>query len=178
MFNKSDAWLESMHKRKGHGTNQFTKAKELGLPIPKSWAKGKPGTFLGKHHTKESKDKISLSMKKAHLEGRLHEWYFNKRTSKAEKYFKKFLSNIENVKSQVPIKKYILDYANSKTKKYFEIDGEQHYTKNGIAHDKERTKFLECFGWECIGRCRWTVFKRLNAIEKKRYIHSIKHKLS
>jgi hypothetical protein len=31
---KSDKWTESMNKRKGKGTNQYTKAKELGLEKP------------------------------------------------------------------------------------------------------------------------------------------------
>lgn len=31
---KSQKWLDAMAARKGHGTNQYTKAKELGLPNP------------------------------------------------------------------------------------------------------------------------------------------------
>ncbi len=32
---KSQAWYDAMHARKGHGSNQYTKAKELGLPQPR-----------------------------------------------------------------------------------------------------------------------------------------------
>ena len=38
--------------------NQFTKARALGLPIPEGSMKGKPGTFAGKYHTEETKQKM------------------------------------------------------------------------------------------------------------------------
>lgn len=60
---KSENWLEAMHRRKGHGTNQFTKAKELGLPVPKGTMTGKTSPWKGKKHTEESKQKISNSMR-------------------------------------------------------------------------------------------------------------------
>jgi hypothetical protein len=41
--------------------NQFTKAKKEGKPIPEGTLKGKPGTFRGKKHTPESKEKMSRS---------------------------------------------------------------------------------------------------------------------
>lgn len=64
----SEKWLEAMHQRKGHGTNQFTKAKKLGLPPPVSPNKGKQ-VWFGKKHSEESKKKISESMRKLIREG-------------------------------------------------------------------------------------------------------------
>ena len=43
------------------GSNQFIKAKENGMPIPEGTMKGKPGTFKGKTHTNDTKEKISKS---------------------------------------------------------------------------------------------------------------------
>ena len=40
-------------------TNQYTKAKKERLPIPDGANKGKPGTFIGRTHTEESKRKMS-----------------------------------------------------------------------------------------------------------------------
>lgn len=37
------------------GSNQFIKAKELGLPMPPGAALGKPGNFTGKRHTEKTK---------------------------------------------------------------------------------------------------------------------------
>lgn len=41
------------------GKNQFTKARELGLPVPPGTMTGKPGSFSGRKHTEETKKKIS-----------------------------------------------------------------------------------------------------------------------
>lgn len=51
-----------------HGSNQFIKAKKLGLPKPEISAEtryklGKG--FRGKHHSQETKDKLSTSMRRA-----------------------------------------------------------------------------------------------------------------
>lgn len=44
--------------------NQFLKARELGLPVPPGAMLGKPGTFLGKHHSEEAKKKLSEAAKR------------------------------------------------------------------------------------------------------------------
>jgi len=47
-------------KRKQTGlTNQFTKAKLEGKPIPEGTMKGKPGSFLGKKHNEETRQLMS-----------------------------------------------------------------------------------------------------------------------
>ena len=50
--------IEAMNSaRKESGCcNQYTKARLEGKPIPESPNKGKPGTFLGKKHSKETKE--------------------------------------------------------------------------------------------------------------------------
>jgi hypothetical protein len=34
MSTKSQAWYDAMYTKKGRGTNQYTKAKELGVSLP------------------------------------------------------------------------------------------------------------------------------------------------
>ena len=45
---------------------------------------------------------------------------------------------------------YILDFYCSKAQLAIEIDGNQHYTKDGLEYDDERTKLLETYGIETI----------------------------
>lgn len=44
---------------------------------------------------------------------------------------------------QKPITKYIVDFYCAKAKLVVEVDGNQHYTKEGLAYDEKRTTFLE-----------------------------------
>ena len=48
------------------------------------------------------------------------------------------------------IGKYIVDFYSAKAKLIIELDGSQHYEKNGIDKDVERTKFLEQYGFIVI----------------------------
>ena len=59
---KSEKWYAAMHARKGKGTNQFTKAKELGTELPNARNKGKEGTFKGKKHTVDRLPDGSMSV--------------------------------------------------------------------------------------------------------------------
>ena len=49
------------------------------------------------------------------------------------------------------INNFIVDFYCSQAKLIIELDGSQHYTEQGIAHDKERTLILESLGF-CIIR--------------------------
>jgi hypothetical protein len=64
---KSEAWYKSMNKRKGNGTNQYTKAKETGIPyILKESTRKKLGVSgTERVWTEEMRKKHSESMKKA-----------------------------------------------------------------------------------------------------------------
>ena len=46
--------------------------------------------------------------------------------------------------------KYIADFYCAKAKLVVEIDGSEHYTKQGMRHDDERTAFLEVYGLKVV----------------------------
>ena len=51
---------------------------------------------------------------------------------------------------QKVISGYIVDFYCSKARLVIEIDGNQHYTKEGLEYDIERYKLLEVYGLETI----------------------------
>ena len=46
--------------------------------------------------------------------------------------------------------KYIVDFYSAKAKIIIELDGSQHYDKEGIAKDSERTAYLEEYGLKVL----------------------------
>ena len=46
--------------------------------------------------------------------------------------------------------KYIADFYSAQAKLIIEVDGSQHFEKQGIEYDSERTKYLENFGLKII----------------------------
>ena len=90
-------------------------------------------SFLGRHHTAKTKAKISLSMKKAHLEGRAYnigECRWNNEPSWPEKWFMQVIEKEfedKNYLREMPFHRFSLDFAWKHKKKCIEIDGKQHY---------------------------------------------------
>lgn len=158
------------------GGNQFTKAKSLGLPPPKSGNKGKEGTFKGKKHSEETKNKIRESRIKFLEENpdkvpyKLN--HYSKGRSYAEEYWKNVLeaNDIEFVE-QYPINLYSLDFAILSKKIDLEIDGDQHYLDPRIVEsDKKRDYFLSEMGWKII-RVKWSFYKKLD--NKAEFVYSL-----
>lgn len=119
----------------------------------------------------ETKKKISESQKKAFREGRNKPWVnpsINR--SFAEEYFYNIFKGCEN---NYYCNGYVLDFAWVEKKCYVEVDGEQHYTEDGLKHDTERTKFLSEKGWKLIKRIRWSAFKKLTLVEKELEVEKI-----
>ena len=56
------------------GSNQFVVAKRVGKEVPSAWNKGLPGTFTGKKHTAETKQRISEKLSVNNKGGRA-KWY-------------------------------------------------------------------------------------------------------
>ena len=123
------------------------------------------GSFKGKHHTQESKAKLSSSMKKAHAEGRANTFASSRHscgeTSYPEKWFMSVIKNeFDDQKyiKEYPFGKYSLDFAWPHKKICIEIDGSQHYDPrfpDRIQHDIDRDIFVKSKGWKVL-RLRWT----------------------
>ena len=127
--------------------------------------------YIGHKHSEESKKKISAGRRRALKEGRGNHWICPAiKRSYPEEYFYECFKN-ENIEfeSNKWLHHYCVDFL-FKNKYYFEVDGEQHYTTEGIEHDIERDQFLKEHGYICIGRCRWSDFVKFSKDDKKKYI--------
>ncbi len=51
---------------------------------------------------------------------------------------------------QKPIDNFIVDFYCPKLKLAIEVDGETHFTKEGIAYDRHRTEILEGYGLQVV----------------------------
>lgn len=131
---------------------------------------GKNGLWFGKKHSEETKKKISETQKKNYAGKSRYMPVQEHRKSYAEQYFDVIFTDAQK---QFPVDRYRLDYAWPDTKTYIEVDGEQHYTEEGLKHDNERTQVLESLGWICKKRIRWSEYQKLNEDEKKTFIESL-----
>lgn len=131
---------------------------------------GETGTWFGKKHSEETKKKISETQKKNYAGKSRYIPVQEHRKSYAEQYFDVIFTDAQK---QFPVDRYRLDYAWPDTKTYIEVDGEQHYTEEGLKHDNERTQVLESLGWLCKKRIRWSEYQKLNEDEKKAFIESL-----
>ena len=62
------------------------------------------------------------------------------------------------------INNFIVDFYCSQAKLIIELDGSQHYTEQGIAHDKERTIILESLGIRVIRFSNADIDKNFNSV--------------
>lgn len=70
---------------------------------------------------------------------------------------------------QRPFGRFILDFYCSPLKLVIEIDGDSHFTEQGIAYDKERTQFLESQGLKIIRFTNHEVLYQLDSVKEKIY---------
>lgn len=157
-------------------SNQFIKAKALGLPIPEGTRKGSVGYWRGKHLSEETKAKQRKAMREKILRGEMEVPYVHNHSSKVsfpEQYFMEVFKDL-HMEYNYQVGLYQLDFALPNERVYVEIDGDQHYTdKRIVAHDIERTQRLKELGWECIERVRWSNYKKLGPEEQKEYCNKL-----
>lgn len=136
------------------------------------------GRVFGHPHTEKTKKHLSEIRRKNLENGVGNHWICPSiKRSYAEQYFfdcfKKANLEFEN---NVWVGHYCLDFKVGNN--YFEVDGEQHYTEEGLAKDKRRTEFLLKKGLTLVARCRWKDFIKLSFEEKENYLKSIIEKLN
>lgn len=161
--------------------NQFTKAKELGLPIPivsESTRELLRQKAIGRKHSEETKKKISESYKK-YLQQHPEKVGFvinhSSKQSYPEQYFEKvFLNENIDLKYHKQVGRYELDFYNDDLMKYVEIDGNQHKLEYMRKHDIERDEYLRELGWTGIRVC-WSEYKTLSEEEKREVVQKIKN---
>lgn len=175
---KSEKWYAAMHARKNKGTNQYTKAKKLGLPKPVITLEShlKRSKASKRPHSEETKRKISESRIKYLTKNPDKVPYllnhYSKGRSYPEKYWKIILdSNDLQYEEQYRIGLYQLDFAFIDKNIDLEIDGDQHYLDEKIIKsDQRRDKYLEELGWIVI-RVKWSEYQKNS--NKKDYVNSI-----
>lgn len=162
-------------------SNQYTKAKKLGLPKPElsletKKKKSETTTKNNLNRSSEVKNKISVSMKKAHEEGRawnIGKSRWNNCPSYPEIFFMQVIENEFNNKNYVreyAIGKYSLDFAWINEKKCIEIDGEQHERFTEYKErDSKKDKLLIENGWKLL-RVKWKDMYK----DSKKYIEICK----
>ena len=134
------------------------------------WCTGK--TKENNETVRKIAESNSEYMKKKHKKGEAFYWGKYGKISYPEQYF----MNIFN-KEFPPYEynyhelTYYLDFAWVQSKKYIEIDGEQH--KKQIEHDIERDNKLKELGWSCI-RVDWSKFIKLDESERQNFINDLK----
>lgn len=160
--------LKRPHNTQYVHLNQYTKAKLLGLPVPKISEETKEKirkSNTGRHPTEETKKKISESMRKAHAEGRSHNignCRWNNKPSYPEEWFMKVIKNEKldsNYIREMPFHGFSLDFAWVDKKFCVEIDGEQHYREGEFfekqrERDNKKDELLKEEGWTEI-RVSW-----------------------
>ena len=163
-------------------SNQFTKAKLLGLPKPvvSEETRLKISNALRKNNpsfNEDTRKKISDGMKKAHADGRAHnigECRWNNKPSYPEEWMIKVLKNEFNLeldsdyKREFPFHKYSLDFAFPNKKLCIEIDGEQHHKfKEQMERDIQKDKLLKDEGWSELREDWKSIFNNPKEFIKK-----------
>lgn len=171
LANNRNKWNSSGHAAWNKGLTKDTD--ERIAKQANTWSSkysGENNPFFGKTHTEETKQKISATQKENYKNLSRYATVREHRISYAEEYFNKIF--VDAVK-QYHVNRYTLDYAWPDKKLYIEVDGEQHYTEEGIAHDKERTDILLAEGWTCAARIRWSSFQAMTDEEKKFFVENV-----
>lgn len=172
----SDKWYESMHSRKGHGSNQFTKAKETGIPVfisDESRAKmGKSGK--NRIWTKALREQHSRAMKLAVKNN--PESYTSSNRGRAKqitKYGLKFIGKWELEFYEYCLNKSIIIERCFNSFEY-EWNGIRQYYPDFYLPQLD--VFIEVKGYETDrDRAKWQQFPRKLIVIKKKEIAEIRN---
>lgn len=145
--------MNESRKKSGYN-NQFEKARKLGVEIPASSNKGK--NIEGRPHTNETKSKLSFLRTQYLINNpEKHPWKNSEKfKSKPCENFKSFLreNNIEFIEELSPLEErhFSIDIAFPALNVGIEINGNQHYDRNGNLLDYyyDRQNLIEEKGWK------------------------------
>jgi very-short-patch-repair endonuclease len=74
-----------------------------------------------------------------------------------------------NFRRQIPFDQYILDFYCPKANLVIEVDGGQHYTKEGIIRDQMRDSYLQQHGLKVLRVSDRDVLKNISGVQQKIY---------
>ena len=136
------------------------------------------GSWTGRTHTEEQKQKISQSRKQYLLEHPDQVPYLLNHSSQEsypERYFTELFEKEKiNLHKEYYCLGYFLDFCDPVKKIDIEIDGEQHYVDiKMVEHDKIRNAALKEAGWT-VFRIRWAEYKAMADEQKYNIISQIK----
>jgi len=161
--NKQVTWMKN-NRDKVSNSNQFIKAKKLGLPPPvisKETRQKLSARSSKRRHTLETKAKLAAKMKARHDNGtawNIGKSRWNNEPSWPEKFFIQVIENEfedKNYSREYPVGIYAIDFAWPDKKLAIEIDGEQHQRFDEVkARDKRKDQVLAEAGWKVL-RIEW-----------------------
>ena len=86
-------------------------------------------------------------------------------TTAEKKLWYQFLRNSQySVLRQRPIDNYIVDFYCPSLNLVIEIDGDSHFTEEGLEYDKERTKILENYGLKVFRFNNFEVLRNFESV--------------
>ena len=166
------------HDSNGHVISQkVLDGREARVKTIKSLVDSGVLEYKGHPHSEETKKRLSIARRNNIANGIGSIWINPSiKRSYAEQYFYDCFINAGLLfGSNVWIGHYCVDFLFNNF--YFEVDGEQHYTDDGIKHDAERLNFLDSKGYTLLSRCRWSWFKSLSECDKVKYIDDLVSKI-
>lgn len=112
-------------------------------------------TFLGKHHSEETKEKIRKAIHNRYIDGKQHGAFIKDKPSYIEQWFidnvinKLELYNKFDIVREFAFYPYYLDFAFVNIQLDVELDGEFHYIReSNIKHDKKRNEYILSKDWK------------------------------
>lgn len=94
-----------------------------------------------------------------------------KEMTPAEKHlwFNCLLNTPYKFRKQRPIGNFIVDFYCAELKLVIEVDGDSHFSEQGLAYDQERTQYIESMGMRVLRFTNDEVFYQTEAVREKIY---------
>lgn len=166
------------HDSNGHVISQkVLDGREARVKTIKSLVDSGVLEYKGHPHSEETKKRLSIARRNNIANGIGSTWINPSiKRSYAEQYFFDIFSK-EGIQfdSNKWIGSYCVDFLFGNY--YLEVDGEQHYTEDGIQHDRERDCYLSDKGYFLISRIRWSTYKAMKLDMKTKFVNDLLAKI-